>query len=240
MMRYLFAPVLVAGFAAASVLTGNAALAQDAPATPHFQSQGWLGSIDKASAQRGFVVYQNVCASCHGMSSLHYRDLEGLGLTPEQVAGIAASVKLADGSAAASQDGFKAPGAISMGGAEPPDLSSIVAQRRGGARYIYDFLTGFAPAPQGMKLLPAHFYNSAFPGGQVSMPAILHDNAVTYADGVKPSAAQEAADVAEFLTWASDPNLAARHAVGIRAVIFFAFLAIVALAAKRRIWRDEG
>jgi ubiquinol-cytochrome c reductase cytochrome c1 subunit len=233
MMRRFFAPLLAAG-----LLAGAAARAEDT--SPHFQSEGWLGSTDLAAAQRGFAVYQGVCASCHGMGALHYRDLEGLGLTPEQVAGIAASVKLADGSSATPDSRFKQPAAINMGGAEPPDLSTIVAQRQGGTRYIYDFLTGFSAPPEGVALLPGHFYNSAFPGGQVSMPAVLRDNAVTYADGTKATTAQEAADVAEFLTWASDPNLSARHAVGLRAVIFFAFLAIVAVLTKRRIWRQQG
>ncbi|MBU6425631.1 MAG: cytochrome c1, partial [Rhodospirillales bacterium] len=58
--------------------------------------------------------------------------------------------------------------------------------------------------------------------------------------GTKATTAQEAADVAEFLTWASEPNLSARHAVGLRAVIFFAFLTIVAVLTRRRIWRQEG
>ena len=234
-MRRFLAPLLAAG-----LLAGGAARAEDTLSPPHFQSAGWLGSIDKAAAQRGFAVYQGVCASCHGMGALHYRDLEGLGLTPGQVAGIAASVKLADGSAATPDSPFKEPGAINMGGAMPPDLSTIAAQRPGGTRYIYDFLTGFGPPPAGVTLLSGHFYNAAFPGGQVSMPAVLRDNAVTYADGTKATTAQEAADVAEFLTWAADPNLTARHAVGLRAVIFFVFLAIVAVLTKRRVWRQEG
>ncbi|MBU6426196.1 MAG: c-type cytochrome, partial [Rhodospirillales bacterium] len=224
MMRRFFAPLLAAG-----LLAGVAAHAEDTLSPLRFQSSGAFGSIDLAAAQRGFAVYQGACASCHGMNGLHYRDLEALGLTPEQVAGIAGSVKLADGSAATPDSRFKQPALVNMGGAVPPDLSTIVAQRPGGTRYIYDFLTGFGPAPAGMKLLPGHNYNAAFPGGQVSMPAVLRDNAVTYADGTKATTAQEAADVAEFLTWASEPNLSARHAVGLRAVIFFAFLTIVAV-----------
>lgn len=235
MMRHFFAPLLAAG-----LLAGVAARAEDTLSPLKFQSEGTFGSIDLAAAQRGFAVYQGVCASCHGMSNVHYRDLQALGLTQEQVAGIAGSVKLADGSAATPNARFKDPAPVNMGGALPPDLSSIVAQRPGGARYIYHFLTGFGPAPAGITLLPGHYYNTAYPGGQVSMPAVLRDGAVTYADGTKATTAQEAADVAEFLTWASDPNLSARHAVGLRAVIFFVFLTIVAMLTKRRIWRQEG
>ena len=235
MMRRFFAPMLAAG-----LLAGAAARAEDTLSPLKFQSEGAFGSIDLAAAQRGFAVYQGVCASCHGMNALHYRDLQALGFTAEQVAGIAASVKLADGSPATPDSRFKQPAPVNMGGAVPPDLSSIVAQRPGGTGYIYRFLTGFGPAPAGVTLLPGQNYNAAFPGGQVSMPAVLHDNAVTYADGTNATTAQEAADVAEFLTWASDPNLSARHAVGLRAVIFFVFLTIVAVLTKRRIWRQEG
>ena len=235
MMRRFFAPLLAVG-----LLAGVAAHAEDTLSPLRFQSAGTFGSIDLAAAQRGFAVYQGVCASCHGMDALHYRDLQALGLTPAQVAGIAASVKLSDGSAATPDSRFKEPAAMSMSGAAPPDLSSIVAQRAGGTDYIYRFLTGFGPAPAGVTLLPGSNYNAAFPGGQVFMPAVLHDDAVTYADGTKATTAQEAADVAEFLTWSADPNLSARHAVGLRAVIFFVFLAIVAMLTKRRIWRQEG
>lgn len=234
-MRRFFAPLLALGLAVA----GNAR-AEDTLSPLHFQSDGPLGSIDKAAAQRGFLVYQTVCAACHSANALHYRDLEALGLTPDQMAGVAAGVKLADGSAATLDSPFKDPAmpASAFGGALPPDLSSIAAQRPGGAQYIYALLTGYATAPDGVTMLPGHFYNKAFPGEQVAMPPVLRDNAVTYADGTAATQSQEAADVAEFLTWAADPNLSTRHQIGLRAVIFFAFLGIVAVISKRRIWRE--
>jgi ubiquinol-cytochrome c reductase cytochrome c1 subunit len=221
-------------------LLGGAAYADDTLTPLHFQSQGALGSYDKAALQRGFLVYQTVCASCHSASALHYRDLEGLGLGPDQVAGIASSVKLADGSAATLDDTFK-PSAMpagAFGGANPPDLSNIAAQRPGGARYIDHLLTGYMAAPGDVTLLPGHYYNTAYPGNQIAMPPVLRDNAVTYADGTQATAPQEAADVAAFLAWASDPNLDTRHEVGLRAVLFLAFLTIIAIATKRKIWRE--
>ena len=235
-MRRFFAPLLAMGLA-----TAGAAQAEDTLSPLHFQSQGVFGSIDKAAAQRGLLVYQTVCASCHSANALHYRDLEALGLTPDQAASIAQGVKLADGSTATLDSPFKDPAmpASAFGGALPPDLSSIVAQRKHGTRYVYELLTGYTTAPDGVTMLPGHFYNAAFPGGQIAMPPPLRDNAVTYADGTAASANQEAADVAEFLTWAADPNLSTRHQVGLRAVIFFVFLSIVAIASKRKIWRES-
>ncbi len=224
-------------FALTAILTilGIAnAHAEDTLSPLHFQSQGPLGTIDKAAAQRGYEVYKSVCAGCHSLGKVHYRDLEALGLTPAQAAGEA----LAAGGTLNSPIKGAAP--LNMGGAIPPDLSSIAAQRPGGPNYIYNYLTGFGPAPAGVTLLPGHNYNAAFPGGQTAMPDVLHDGAVTYQDGVQPTKAQEAADVAEFLAWAADPNLDARHQIGFRAIIFFAFLTIIAVASKRKVWRTQA
>ena len=42
--------------------------------------QGPFGTFDRAAAQRGFQVYNEVCSTCHSMNVLHYRDLAGIGL----------------------------------------------------------------------------------------------------------------------------------------------------------------
>ncbi len=223
-MRRFLAPVL------ALSLLGTAAHAEDKLSPLHFQSQGPLGTIDKAAAQRGYQVYATVCAGCHAASGVHYRDLEALGLTPDQAAGEAAA-------AGGTLDSPLKGAAPQTSGAIPPNLTSIVAERHG-TDYIYSFLTGFGTAPDGVTLLPGHSYNAAFPGFETAMPNILHDGAVTYADGTKATTAQEASDVAEFLTWTADPNLDARHQIGFRAVIFFGFLAIIAIASKRKVWRE--
>jgi ubiquinol-cytochrome c reductase cytochrome c1 subunit len=236
-MRLIFTPVL-----AASLLFAAHARADDTLTPLHFQSQGTFGSYDKAALQRGFLVYQSVCAGCHSANELHYRDLEALGFTPDQVAGIAANVKLADGSAATLDDVFKAPPVqeAAFGGAVPPDLSNIVNERPKGLEYVYSLLTGYpAAAPDNVNLLPGHYYNLAYPGNQIAMPAPLKGNDVAYADGTQATAQQEAADVSAFLAWAADPNLDTRHAVGLRAVLFLAFLTIIAIASKRKIWRES-
>jgi ubiquinol-cytochrome c reductase cytochrome c1 subunit len=235
MMRRIFAPLLAAG-----LLFCVQAQADDTLAPLHFQSDGVFGSFDKAAAQRGFLVYQTVCASCHSARELHYRDLQALGFTPDQVAGIAAGVKLANGSPATLDDVFKNPHApaAAFGGAVPPDLSNIVNARPRGAHYVYDLLTGYSAAPAGVPLLPGHYFNTAYPGNQIAMPAPLRANAVRYADGTPATAPQEAADVSEFLAWAADPNLTARHEIGLRAVLFLVFLTVIAVISKRRVWRE--
>jgi ubiquinol-cytochrome c reductase cytochrome c1 subunit len=231
MMRRLLLPALLA----APLLAGSpAAQAEDTLRPLHFQSQGLLGSYDIAALQRGFLVYQTACASCHAASALHYRDLQALGFSAEQAGGIAASAH------ATLDDRFRNPHmtGATFGGAVPPDLSNIAAERPHGPRYIYDLLTGYAAPPSDTALMPGHFYNATFPGGQIAMPPPLKGNDVAYADGVAATAPQEAQDVAAFLAWAADPNLDARREIGVRAMLFLIFLVILALATKRRIWRE--
>ncbi len=234
--------LLLAGFAIAC-LAAPRAQAEDTLNPPHWQSEGMFGSYDKAALQRGFLVYQTVCAACHSAGALHYRDLDGLGFSTEQIAAIASAVKLADGPATL-DDTFKTPypdpaaAAAAFSGAIPPDLSTIVAARPGGTKYVYRLLTGYVAAPADVSLLPGHYYNTAFPGQQIAMPPPLKDGQVQYADGVTASAAQEASDVAAFLTWASDPNLDSSKEIGLRAVLFLIFLSFVAIATKRKIWRE--
>jgi ubiquinol-cytochrome c reductase cytochrome c1 subunit len=217
--------------------------AEDTLNPPHWQSEGVLGSYDTAALQRGFLVYNTVCAACHSANALHYRDLTGLGLSTEQIAAIAGGIKI--GSAPATlDDRFKNPypdpaaAAAAFGGAIPPDLSTIVAARPGGTRYVFSLLTGYADAPADVSLLPGHYYNTAYPGGQIAMPPPLKDGQVAYADGVTASTAQEASDVAAFLTWASAPALNSSKEIGVRAVLFLVFLSILAIATKRKIWRE--
>jgi ubiquinol-cytochrome c reductase cytochrome c1 subunit len=227
----------------AFLMLAGVAHAQDTLNPPHWQSQGVFGSYDKAALQRGFLVYQTVCAACHSANALHYRDLEALGFSPEQVAAIASNVKLPTGPATL-DDTFKNPypdpdaAAAAFGGAVPPDLSSIVASRPKGLEYVFSLLTGYTPAPADVTLLPNHYYNAAFPGNQIAMPPPLKDNQVQYADATQPTAAQEASDVTAFLAWASAPNLDAQKEIGLRAVLFLVFLAFLAIATKRKIWRE--
>jgi ubiquinol-cytochrome c reductase cytochrome c1 subunit len=236
--------LLMAGLALV-LLAAPHARAEDTLNPPRWQSDGVFGSYDKAALQRGFLVYQTVCAACHSANALHYRDLDGIGFSTEQVAALASGVKLASGPATL-DDSFKNPypdpaaAAAAFGGAIPPDLSTIVTARPGGTKYVYRLLTGYAATPGDTTLLPGHYYNAAFPGQQIAMPPPLKDGQVQYADGVTASAAQEASDVAAFLTWASDPNLDTSKEIGLRAVLFLIFLSFIAIATKRKIWRESA
>jgi ubiquinol-cytochrome c reductase cytochrome c1 subunit len=246
---------LLALLTAALIGTGGAsiALAAEAPALPelHWSFQGIFGTYDRAALARGFQVYKEICSNCHSMNLMHYRNLQDIGFTEDQVKQIAASVQVTDGPNDAG-DMFERPGRPSdtfkppfpnenaaraaNNGALPPDLSLIVKARAGGADYVYGILTGFGDPPADMKMAQGMNYNKYFPGHQIAMPPPLSDGAVTYPDGTKATVDQMASDVSNFLAWASEPKLEERHFIGVKSVLFLIVLTVLLYGVKRKIW----
>ena len=221
------------------------------PPHQHWHSDGAFGTIDLASAQRGFLVYKNVCASCHGMKLLSYRNLAGLGLTEEQVKAIAATITVPLGlnddgepieGPATPASRFRSPypndkvARLVNNGALPPDLSVMVRAREGGANYMYALLTGYADAPVGITMGAGMSYNKYFPGNQIAMPLPLQDEQVEYADGTKATTEQMARDVTEFLTWAASPEMTERKRIGVRVILFLILMTGLTYAVKRKVW----
>lgn len=248
-LRSLLLALLVGVFAA------GPALAQDDTPLPseHWSFSGLFGGLDEAAAQRGFLVYLNVCSNCHSMHQLHYRDLSGIGLTEAEIKSVAASVTVPIGlndqgqpvegpGTPASQ--FRSPfpnptaAAAAMNGAIPPDLSLIVNARDGGADYVYGILTGFVNPPAGFKVPDGKYYNAYFPGHVIGMPPPLSDGVVTYADGTKATVPQMAHDVVTFLYWASNPEAVQREQMGVRVVLFLLLMTGLTYALKRKVWAD--
>jgi len=212
---------------------------------------GVFGTYDRASLQRGFQVYKEVCSACHPVTHLDFRDLTQIGYTEDQVKAIAAGYQITDGPNDEGQM-FQRPGRPSdpipgpfpndqaaraaNNGALPPDQSLIVKARPGGPNYVYAILTGYKEAPAGFKLQEGMNYNEFFPGYQIAMPPPLSDNAVTFADGTPATVPQMAHDVTSFLTWAAEPNLDDRHRTGFKVILFLIVAAGVFYAAKRKIW----
>ena len=142
----------------------------------------------------------------------------------------------------------------SNGGALPPDLSVIVKAREEGPRYVFSILRGYVTPPKGMTVPAGKFYNpympgdmSSFwsgdsahvpPGGFIAMPLQLTDDRVTYDDGVKATADQEAKDVVAFLSWAAEPHMEERKKLGFSVMIYLLLFAGLLYASYRRLWRD--
>jgi len=222
--------------------------------TQKWAHTGFFGTFDRAELQRGFQVYKEVCAACHAMHQIRYRNLAGIGLSEAEIAAIAKEYEVTDGPndegemfqrPARASDRFKSPfpnqqaARAANGGAYPPDLSLIAKNRVGGENYVYALLTGYKETPPaGVTLMDGMYYNDWFPGHQIGMAPPLSDDRVTYADGTKATLAQQAHDVSVFLAWAASPHLEARNSLGVKVMIFLIILAGLLYATKRKVWRD--
>lgn len=125
----------------------QAAGAGPKPASLEWSFNGIFGTYDRASLQRGFQVFKNVCSSCHSLDLVAFRSLEALGYNEDEVKAIAAQYEVQDGPnedgdmfdrPATPADHWPAPFANSRaaaavnGGAIPPDLSLITKARGSG------------------------------------------------------------------------------------------------------------
>jgi ubiquinol-cytochrome c reductase cytochrome c1 subunit len=217
-----------------------------------WSSNGIFGTYDRASLQRGFQVYREVCSACHSMNRVSYRDLAALGYSEGEIKAIAASYMITDGPnddgemferAGRPSDHFKAPypnenAAKSVNnGALPADLSLIAKARKGGPDYIHAILTGYTQAPAGKELLPGQHWNKYMSGNIIAMPAPLIDGQVAYEDTNTPQTVdQYAKDVAHFLEWAAEPKMEVRKQTGLKAFLFLLVFTGVAYGVKRKIW----
>jgi ubiquinol-cytochrome c reductase cytochrome c1 subunit len=218
-----------------------------------FSFDGVFGTYDRASAQRGFQVYKEVCSACHSMRLVSYRNLRELGLTEAQVAGIASQFQIVDGPndegqmferAGRPADRFRKPFAndaaarAANNGALPPDLSVMTKARAGGADYLFALLVGYEDPPPGVTLMDGMHFNRYFPGNQIAMGAPLNPDQVEFADGTSATVEQMAHDVSTFLQWAAEPELEQRRALCVKIIIFLTILAGLTYAVKRKIWAD--
>ena len=214
---------------------------------------GLTGTFDRASVQRGYKVYREVCAGCHSMKLLYYRDLIDIGFSEEEVKVIAADYTVIDGPnnevemferPARPSDHFVSPFAndeearASNNGSYPPDLSVITKARKYGADYIFNLLLGYKDSPEDFEIGEGMYYNEWMEGHQIAMAPPLGDGYVDYDDGTENTLSQLAEDVVTFLTWSAEPELEIRKNIGIKVILFFIIFGIVIYLVKQRLWKD--
>lgn len=271
LMKTTVAAIAVA--AIATLATPAAQAAGDAPKPPRqdWSFSGLFGTFDRASAQRGLQVYREVCAACHSLELVHFRQLAGIGYKEDQIKAMAAEAEVTDGPnddgemferAGIPADRFPSPfenvkaAAAANNGKAPPDLSLITKARNHGGDsairfsvkqpagftlgpdYLYALLTGYTDPPSGFEVSEGGAYNAYYPGHVIAMANPLAEDAVEYQDGTKATVAQMAKDVTMFLTWAAEPELEARKAMGIKVMLFLLILTGLLYAVKRKVWED--
>ncbi|MCH2630239.1 MAG: cytochrome c1 [Nisaea sp.] len=223
-----------------------------------FPSQEWsfngpFGTFDRGELQRGLQVYKEVCATCHSLNFISFRNLADLGFNEDEVKAIAAEFQVKDGPnnegemferAAIPSDVWPAPYAndnaarASNNGALPPDLSLMVDARAGGADYIYALLSGYHETPAGKEVGEGMYYNAYYPGNQIAMPSPLVEDGVEYGDGTRATLVQQARDVSAFLAWATEPNMEQRKRMGVMVIIFLLVMTGLFYYSKKKIWSD--
>jgi len=220
--------------------------------------EGVFGTFDRASLQRGYQVYQEVCSGCHSVQHLSYRNLSEKGgpeFLPEEAKAIASQFEVTDGP---NEDGemFTRPGRLSdkfvspfpnakaaaaaNGGSYPPDMSVLAKARKGGANYIYSLLMGYEEAPAGYELDDGVYYNKYMPGHRIKMAEPISDGVVEYTDGTEANKAQIVRDITTFLVWAADPHLEARHKMGFKVFFYLIILLTLVYLSKQKVWSRFG
>ncbi|MFN2099178.1 cytochrome c1 [Altererythrobacter sp. MF3-039] len=230
------------------------------PRDVSFAHDGPFGKFDRPQLQRGMQVYKEVCAACHGLKYVAFRDLEKIGYTEGQVKALAAEFQVPGidpntGEAALRPglptDYFPSPypndvaAAAANNNAIPPDLSLMTKARANGTAYVYSLLVGYqepsaellAAAPDAAPG-PGLYHNPYFPNLNLAMaPPLTVDGQVTYAEG-NPEATieQMSKDVAAFLAWTAEPTLEKRRQTGWPVLGFLLFATILAYLSKKQIW----
>jgi len=262
-MRLALRIILAAGLAVG--LTG-AVSAQEidtharAPKHVEYKFEGPFGKYDRAALQRGYQVYKEVCAACHSLKQIAFRNLMDHGgpeFSEAQARALAAAAKVPAGPndkgethndsgevltrSAVLADYFPAPfpneeaARTANAGALPPDLSLMVKARHHGAAYVYSLLTSYGEKPPaGFAVAKGKYYNPYFAGWNIGMPQPVTNNGVSYSDGTKASIEQQAHDVVTFLAWAAEPKMEQRKQMGFAVLIFLlAFAGVLGLVYKK-------
>jgi ubiquinol-cytochrome c reductase cytochrome c1 subunit len=183
--------ILAAFLTAVVALPATAQTHGREPRPINFSFAGPFGRYDQVQLQRGFRVYREVCASCHSLNLISFRNLGDPGgpfwdphyRNPSDnpvVKALAREYQIPDIDSETGEpnrrpgtpaDRFPSPymnataAAASNNGAAPPDLSVMARAREGGAAYIASLLAGYpARAPAGLTVGANQHYNPYYPG----------------------------------------------------------------------------
>ncbi|KAF9110849.1 cytochrome c1 [Mortierella sp. AM989] len=233
-----------------SVDANMAADGLHSPAYP-WEHKKPLTTFDHAAIRRGYQVYKEVCAACHSLDRIAWRNLVGVSHTEDEVKALAEENEYTDGPNDVG-DMFQRPGKLSdylprpyandeqaragNAGALPPDLSLMIKARHGGADYVFSLLTGYQDPPAGVEIREGLNFNPYFPGGAIGMARVLYDGLVEYEDGTPATTSQMAKDVVVFLSWAAEPEMDERKKMGMKALALLGVLTGLSIYLKRHKW----
>jgi ubiquinol-cytochrome c reductase cytochrome c1 subunit len=152
----------------------------------HWSFAGLFGKYDQNQLQRGFQVFREVCANCHGARLLAFRNLSeegGPSFSEEQVKALAAEYEVADPETsggtrpALASDHWPNPfpseqdARDANGGSLPPDLS-VIAKARGVSdkfpNWLFNYFTTYSEGgPDYIHALLTGYEEEPPPGAEV-------------------------------------------------------------------------
>lgn len=210
---------------------------------------------NKASLQRGAVLFASRCLACHSASYMRYNRLLDIGMTEKQIKKdleLPEDIKLGS----TMQSVMDTNSAKLAFGVAPPDLSVIARSRS--ADWLYTYMRTFYVDTN----MASGWNNTTFPS--VAMPFVLADMQGTQElhvekhDGheikkllLKAPGSCTAAnplcaagydavigDLTNYLVFMSDPSKLVRPKLGLIVLSFLALLFVLVYALKKEIWKD--
>lgn len=221
---------------------------------------------DKASLQRGAQLYMNLCAGCHSLQYVRFKEMaKDLGI--EDKNGLVLEQMVNDNLNFIS-DKINQPIVVAAPkkemekwfGVAPPDLSLVTRSR--GKNWVYTYLLSFYVDPS----RPWGVNNVIFP--DVAMPNVLQwmqgvqtaeFKSVTMLDDQNnpyekqvidhltlqtPGSLNEAefkrsiTDLVNFLDYVGDPHKLQRERIGVWVLLFLIVFTLFAYLLKREYWKD--
>ena len=164
MARCILALVLAGSLLGLASIASQPAAAQEhegpVPPRQKWSFSGPFGKFDRGQLQRGLKVYKEVCAVCHGLKYVAFRNLTDLGYSEAQVKAIASEYKIQDGPNDQGEmferegrpaDYFPTPwpnenAARARYNGVPPDMSVLAKARtyeRGFPWFVFDMITQY-------------------------------------------------------------------------------------------------
>ncbi len=162
MQRTLFAFALAGSLAVMTLPASAQLIEQVLPPRLKWSFAGPFGKYDEAQLQRGFKIYREVCANCHSLEMVSFRNLAdagGPGFSEAQAEAVAAEYKIKDLDDLGNQieragrlaDHFPPPFANELVGkatygVSPPDMSTLAKARgfqSGFPRFVFDMITQY-------------------------------------------------------------------------------------------------
>ncbi len=185
---------------------------------------GYEVSVEQDNLKKGATIYYNLCRLCHSLKYIKYQHLLDIGFSESEVNTLRQGKLMNKAIVSTSTP----ENAMKMFGMVPPDLSIMAKARKQGPEYIYSLMLSYVENSEGV------YENQIFNG--IKMPDVF-SYSITQGEQEKQAIQKDVADVASFLTWASDPHATERKSMGLGVIAYLVVLSGLMYLVMRRVWR---